>query len=483
MPFEPTDLKSLQGRHNYHLMTSNEVMQEMAAFKVVAKNAKDARARALGMSNVVNVVLKAKVVDHEDEDDSDEGISMDHTDEVKTAHSQYMAFYAKNIWKNPAKAKMEMQRKSNPNGKRENTTRLRTCFNCGDRYHFVASCPYEKIEDHGGKLVLKNTLKAPYKKPFIKKKPINKKSGEIVLITHEEYSSDNEDDEDEEEETSHGVAALATTSTPTFSLFDSPNENSPTKNVTCLMARGTEVSSSSHSTPLDNDELADEMSLDVKKELISFDEFMTNLKGDAKLHFENILDQLSHTQELLDVRCKLGHEHKIELEALNNALEEEQEIRMSLELKLEGLDEANDIIVNKLIKERDHAIAKYKKAKKDKIEFGVVHEKLAEDFSLLDKAHKALESKFLSLTKSHETLQTQLANIPSPSNFIPSSITTILEENARLKGELAKATFPQGNKSIDDLLSKQRRSGDKGGIVFVSKTKKKNNKKKKDKPA
>src|SRR3954470_17805626 len=122
--------------------------------------------------------------------------------------------------------------------------------------------------------------------------------------------------------------------------------------------------------------------------------------------------------------------------------------------------------------------------KKEKIEFGVVHEKLAEDFSLLNKAHKALESEFLSLTKFHETLKTQLANIPSPRNFIPSSSTTILEENTRLKGELAKATFPQGNKSIDDLLSKQRPSGDKGGIGFVSHTKKKkNNKKKKAKPA
>src|SRR3954467_9544653 len=83
MPFEPTDLKSLQGRHNYHLMTSNEVMQEMSAFKVAAKNAKDASARALGMSNVVNVALKAKVVNFEDEDDSDEGLSMDHPDDVK----------------------------------------------------------------------------------------------------------------------------------------------------------------------------------------------------------------------------------------------------------------------------------------------------------------------------------------------------------------------------------------------------------------
>src|SRR5215216_3235660 len=143
-----------------------------------------------------------------------------------------------------------MQRRSNPNGRRGNVTKLRTCFNCGDRYHFVAGCPYEKREDHGCKLVLKKTPKAPYKKPFIKKNPINKKSGEIVLITHEEFSSNNEDDEDEEEETSSGVAALATTSTPTFSLFGSPNENTPNNNVTCFMARGTEVSSSSHSSPL-----------------------------------------------------------------------------------------------------------------------------------------------------------------------------------------------------------------------------------------
>ena len=66
MPFEPTDLKSLQGRHNYHLMTSNEVMQEMATFKVAAKNAKDVRARAIGMSSGVNLALKPKVVEYDE---------------------------------------------------------------------------------------------------------------------------------------------------------------------------------------------------------------------------------------------------------------------------------------------------------------------------------------------------------------------------------------------------------------------------------
>ena len=77
----------------------------------------------------------------------------------------------------------------------------------------------------------------------------------------------------------------------------------------------------------------------------------------------------------------------------------------------------------------------------EKVEFDVVHEKLVEDFRLLDKAHKDLESELLSLTKSHENLQTQLTNIPSPSIFIPSSSTNILEENARLKGDLDNAAF------------------------------------------
>ena len=37
---------------------------------------------------------------------------------------------------------------------------------------------------------------------------------------------------------------------------------------------------------------------------------------------------------------------------------------MSLEEKLESLDESNDLIIAKIIKERDHAIAKYKVFKK-----------------------------------------------------------------------------------------------------------------------
>jgi hypothetical protein len=68
-----------------------------------------------------------------------------------------------------------------------------------------------------------------------------------------------------------------------------------------------------------------------------------------------------------------------------------------------------------------------------------------------------LESENSILTKSHEQLQIQLTK-----NDVPSSSTSscdhanIIEENDRLKYELAKSTIPIGEKNLNDLLSNQR---------------------------
>jgi hypothetical protein len=44
-------------------MISNEVMQEMQAYKVAAQNAEDARAHAMEMQRSSNLALKASVVE------------------------------------------------------------------------------------------------------------------------------------------------------------------------------------------------------------------------------------------------------------------------------------------------------------------------------------------------------------------------------------------------------------------------------------
>jgi hypothetical protein len=172
MPFEPADLKSAQGRHNYHEMTSNQVIQEMQAYKVATQNVEDARARAIGMQKSSNLALKASVVEREVPIQASVDARLEMCPEdIRHEYHEHMAFYGKNFWVDPNKAKKDNQRRSKSSGFQRNDNngqRVRTCYSCNDRFHFVAECPYEKREDHGGKLILKNKTKPPAKKPFVK---------------------------------------------------------------------------------------------------------------------------------------------------------------------------------------------------------------------------------------------------------------------------------------------------------------------------
>ena len=320
---------------------------------------------------------------------------------------------------------------------------------------------------------------------------------------------------------------MATTSTSTSSLFDSPNENLHNKNVNCFMARATEVSPSVSSSPNSiNDDKDDATSLKIKEEIVALDYFLSNVQGESRKHFEAILRQLAEANARLEEKGRIEREDAIEIASLNNALEEEQETRVSLEETLETIEESHNELNSKLIKERDRALAKYKKLKKEKVEFGVGHDKLNEELERLDKAHKALESKFSDLSKSHDLLQIRLTKeltrlpllpiVELPMNLVEelaklkeeislyietngqleSLVTrygldyfpnnssceqaTILEENVRLTKELAKLTSSKGKMSLDDLLSKQRPLNNKYGLGYVpyAKKKKYNGKKK-----
>jgi hypothetical protein len=228
--FEPVDLKSAQGRHNYQEMTYNQVMQEMQAYKVAAQNAEYARAPAIGMQRSSNLSLKANVVEKEAplQASVESRLEMCPKD-ISHEYNEHMAFYGRTFWVDPNKAKEENQRRSKSSGFQRNDNngqRVRTCYNCNDRFHFVAECPYEKREDHGGKLIHKNKTKTSPKKPFVKKGASKNKQPKFVFLTQEEYSRS---ESDEEETSTSEMATIATTSTPPTSLFESPNEDSPIK--------------------------------------------------------------------------------------------------------------------------------------------------------------------------------------------------------------------------------------------------------------
>ncbi|KAK1694279.1 hypothetical protein QYE76_010976 [Lolium multiflorum] len=262
----------------------------------------------------------------------------------------------------------------------------------------------------------------------------------IVLSTQEEYTSGDDDDDDDEDQNSNGLVALASLSNNSSSPTESPNEDIQMKEESCLMAKSSEVSSPNPSMPNISNALGiDHASLKMKQEMLDFDEFILNLKGDTKKHVSALMIRLAQLDDTLDKKCQIEREDSLEIAALKNALEEGQETIASLEERLETLEAPQDETA-KLTKERDHARAKKVKVlKEETAKFGIDHEKLVKDLDELDKAHKALKSEHSLLSKSNEQLQIMLAKYDLPSSSTPScDHANLIEENARLKDELAK---------------------------------------------
>jgi hypothetical protein len=159
----------------------------------------DARVYAIGMQKSSNLALKASVVEKEVPLQACVDARLEILPEdIRHEYNEHMAFYRRTFWVDPNKAKEENQRRSKSSGFQRNDNngqRVRTCYNCNDRFHFVAECPYEKREDHGGKLILKNKTKTPPKKPFMKKGVSKKKQPKFMFLTQEEYSRSESDEE------------------------------------------------------------------------------------------------------------------------------------------------------------------------------------------------------------------------------------------------------------------------------------------------
>ena len=114
MPFEPIELKAIQGRHNYLQMSSKEVMQEVQASKVATKNAQDNRARAMGMKQGPSLALKAKVVCLDEDDEVEVCPHNMAPDTLEKAYNDHHALSSTSFWRDQTKAKAYNDLKMNP---------------------------------------------------------------------------------------------------------------------------------------------------------------------------------------------------------------------------------------------------------------------------------------------------------------------------------------------------------------------------------
>ena len=132
----------------------------------------------------------------------------------------------------------------------------------------------------------------------------------------------------------------------------------------------------------------------------SLDDFLAKMQGETKCHVETLLAQLSEAQDLIEVKEGLEREAADEIASLSQSLQDEQNLRVSVEDHMVALLESHNLSIAKLIKEHDHARAMVNVLKTEKAEFDVGHARLLEDLENLDKAHKALKREVSSSSKS-----------------------------------------------------------------------------------
>ncbi|KAK1647634.1 hypothetical protein QYE76_065439 [Lolium multiflorum] len=248
MPYVPIDVKTLVGRECYSSLSSQDAVHEMQALKVLEQNSHDSLNRAIGMSKGNNLALVVNPLDEvHPQEQYRASWSMSYPEDLQCHYHDHMAFHAKSFWVDPSKAKEDNIKRNHKSGFTSFGPKTRSCYNCDDKRHFIAECPYENRELHNGRLIPKDKSKeskgkyskAPNKKFYNNKTKKGKRHPKVMLVTREEYSSDEVESSssEESEESSKELAAIVTTNIPSSSLFDSPNENPHNKNAHCFMAR------------------------------------------------------------------------------------------------------------------------------------------------------------------------------------------------------------------------------------------------------
>ncbi|KAK1651570.1 hypothetical protein QYE76_069375 [Lolium multiflorum] len=290
---------------------------------------------------------------------------------------------------------------------------------------------------------------------------------------------------------------------------DDDSDDSPSSTIvgSCLMARETKVMEPppSLSSVLD-DETENQEELTVLKELYNV---RCTLRGEALVKFDFLMDSLKEKdesieeleyhlndkerrfnllrQELKTERCiSQGLKQQIETYELDKVKDLETiERAQSLTQELNASKEELEVAHASLTRDLDHLERANKLVKDELKKLGENHDLLQETYSkalesmndpIIDKDVASSSTSFTSehakLVAEHVRLQEELSLHVETNTYLESLVTkyglnyhpnesaceqaTILEENVRLKKELAKFTTTKNKMGLDDLLSKQR---------------------------
>jgi hypothetical protein len=142
MPFVPIDVKTLVGRECYSSLTSQQVVHELQALKVLEETSHDSRNRAIGMAKGSNLALVVNSVEEVVPQESYRASwSMTYPEDLQCHYHDHMAFHAKSFWVDPSKAKEDNIKRNNKNGFTSFGPKTRSCYNCDDKATSLPNAP------------------------------------------------------------------------------------------------------------------------------------------------------------------------------------------------------------------------------------------------------------------------------------------------------------------------------------------------------
>jgi hypothetical protein len=149
MPREPIFTKIICSRVDFASMSSDDFLSEFISLTILKKNAEATLARALAIKggDGPNLALKAKVEEDTKREEEVEMIDWDPKD-VKYSYHEHMALATKAF-----RTERNNNFKSRDNSRgapRPSGPKVRNCYNCRDKNHFITEFPYDKREENGG---------------------------------------------------------------------------------------------------------------------------------------------------------------------------------------------------------------------------------------------------------------------------------------------------------------------------------------------
>jgi hypothetical protein len=287
-----------------------------------------------------------------------------------------------------------------------------------------------------------------------------------------EYTSD-VDEEDSDEDDVVGVAGLALAKPESLFKYDYTKDyESSTKNTPhkCLMAKEAKVILSSQpSCPINDD-------MDEETILATLYKTMCSLRGDARAHFEYLMDTIAQRNESLEEARSHVEDRERRFNLLAQELTEEKNTSLFLSQQIETyqLDKTKDLDT------MDKTLLMAQELDASKKELEVAHASLTKDLEHLKRANKLVKDELNRLSKKYEELQA-IHNEVQGSSSMPiifeniacvtnSSLdqATLIEENAKLKAQLEKERLAslQLGKPPHEIFAQQKERPRGQGLGF-----------------